>query len=52
MKIEMLVTNVTSVGSPAKAEQRAILGVILDVSWLIQATLGAGGPLCEIGIPS
>ena len=38
MKIEWLITGVTSVRSPARAE-RDILGVILGVLWLVQATL-------------
>ena len=51
MKIEWLVTNVTAVGSPDRAE-RAILGMILDIFWPIQATFVAREPLSNARIPS
>ena len=51
MKTEWLVTDVTSVGSPARVE-RAIFGVILGVFWPIQAVFVVGEPLCDLGINS
>ena len=52
-KIEWLVTNVTPVGFPDKAE-RVILGVILvgRVFLPIQAVFAVGEPLCDLGTPS
>ena len=51
MKIELLVSNVTAVGSPDKA-QRDILGMILDACWRLRAAFADGEPLCDVGIPS
>ena len=51
MKIEGLIADMTSVGSPARAE-RDILGVILDVLWPIQSAFVARVPLCDVGVPS
>ena len=51
MKIEWLVTDVTAVESPERAE-RAILEVLLGVFWLIQAVFVVGEPLCGVGPPS
>ena len=48
MKIKWLVTNVTAVESPERAEH-AILGVLLSVFWSIQAAFAAGEPLCGVG---
>ena len=49
MKMEWLVTDVTPVGSPDRAE-RAILGMIwLSVFWPIQAVFVVGEPLCDVG---
>ena len=50
MKIEWLVTDVTSIGSPDRAE-RDIFGTILNVFWPIQAVFVAGEPLCHVEIP-
>ena len=47
MKIERLIADITSVGSPARTE-RDILRVILDVFLQIQATFVAGESLCDI----
>ena len=51
MKIEWFVIYVTPVGSPDRAE-RAILGVILEVFWPIQAVFVVGEPLCDVGSAS
>ena len=51
MKIEWLITNVTAVGSPDRAE-RAISGMILGIFCLIQATFVVGEPLCDVRAPS
>ena len=52
MKIEWLVTDVTPVGSPDRAE-RDILGMIFDVFQPIQAAIVVGRePLCDMRIPS
>ena len=51
MKIEWLVVDVTSVGSPDRAELD-IFGVILDVFLPIQATFVVQEPLCDVEIPS
>ena len=51
MKIEGLVTDVTSVGSPDRAN-RGIFGVILDIFWTMQAAIVAGEPLCDLGTPA
>ena len=51
MKIEWLVTNMTSVKSHASAEY-AIFGGILDFLWPIQAVIVIGEPLCDVEIPS
>ena len=50
MKRKWLVANVTSVGSPARAE-RHILGTIFGVFWSIQAAFVVGEPICDIGTP-
>ena len=52
MKIEWLVTNVTAVRTPDRAE-RAILGVILAglCFWSIQAVFVVGEPLCDVENP-
>ena len=51
MKTEWLVTNVTAVVSPDRAE-RAMLGIILGIFWPIQAIFVVGEPLCDVGTPS
>ena len=53
MKIEWLVTNVTAIGSPGRAE-RAILEVILarGVFWPIQDMFVVAEPLCGVGTSS
>ena len=52
MKIEWLVTDVTSVDSPDRAE-RTIFRVILRVFfWLIHATFVVGKPFYYVGTPS
>ena len=52
MKIEGMIVNETSVGSPARAE-RDILGVIVDVCLLIQAAFVVREePVCDLGIHS
>ena len=50
MKIEWLVTNVTAVGSPDRAEH-AILGVILAGQLFVplQDTFVVWEPLCDVG---
>ena len=50
MKTEWLVTNVTPVGSPDRAES-VILGVILGVFLPIQALLVIGGQLGDLRFP-
>ena len=52
MKIEWLVTDVTAVGSPDRAE-RAILEVIFARRFLgqIQAVFVVGELLCDVGTP-
>ena len=51
MKIEWLLTNVTSVTSLAGAEGD-FFDVILNVFWPIQAALVVEEPLCDLGIDS
>ena len=51
MKIEWLVTNLTSVESPDRAK-RDILGTFLNIFLLVQAVIVTGEPLCGMGIPS
>ena len=53
VKIEWLVADVTTVGSPDRGE-RAILRVILAERcfWPIQAVFVIGGRLCGVGTPS
>ena len=51
MKTEGLIANVTSVGSPAKAE-RGFFGINLDVFWPIQVAFGCGEAFCDLEIPS
>ena len=48
MKIEWLVTDVTAVRSPDRAECY-ILGMIFDIVWPIQATAVVGEPFCLVG---
>ena len=44
MEMEWLVTDITAVGSPDRAER--------DISWVILAVLAnSGRPLCDAGIP-
>ena len=50
MEIEWLVTDVTAVGSPDRAE-RAILGLLLVVFWSIQAVFVVEEPLYDVGTP-
>ena len=50
MKIEWLVTDVTSVRSRARAE-RDIFGVIFGVSWAVQTAILVGEPLGDVRIP-
>ena len=49
MKIEWLVTDVTSAESPVRAEP-GFFGLILDVFWPIQATFVVGEPFCDVGM--
>ena len=51
MKIDWLVADSSSVGSPDRAEHD-ILGVILAIFWPIQATFVVGEPFCDVGISS
>ena len=52
MKIEWLVTNLTAVGYPDRAEH-AILGLILaGLFWPIQVVYVVGEQLCGVGTPS
>ena len=51
MKTEWLVTDVTPVGSPNRAEDN-FLGFILDVFRPNQAVFVVGEPLCDVGTPS
>ena len=53
MKVEGLVTDVTAVRTPDRAEC-AILGVILALRffWPIQAVFVVTEPLCNVGNPS
>ena len=51
IKIKWLVTDVTAVESPERAD-RAILGELLGAFWSIQAVFVAGEPLCGVGTPS
>ena len=53
MKIESLVSAVTAVGSPNRAE-RAMLGVILAgcLFWPIQDIFVVAEPLCDVGTSS
>ena len=51
MKTEWLVTNVTPVGSPERAE-RDILGIILDVFSANSGRFLVMEPLCDVGNPS
>ena len=53
MKTEWLVTDVTAVGSPDRAE-RAILGVILAGRFFLpnQVVFLVGEPLCDVATPS
>ena len=51
MKIEWLVANVTTVGSPDRAKH-AILGIILDIFGSFQAIFVVRELLCDVGIPS
>ena len=51
VKIELLVTNVMTVGSPARTE-REILGMTLNVFRPIQGTILVAESLCDLGILS
>ena len=51
MKIEWLNTNMTAIGSPAKAESE-IFWVVLGVFLPIWAAIVVGEPLCELETPS
>ena len=51
MKKEWLITNVTAVGSPDRAEYD-IFGVILGNFRPIQAAFEVGEPLCDVGVRS
>ena len=52
MKMKLLVTDVTAIGSPGRAE-RAILRVILAwLFWPIRAAFVVGEPLFDVGTPS
>ena len=51
MKTEWLVTNMTAIGFPARAESE-LFWVILDVFWLIWAAFVVGEPLSDLGFPS
>ena len=51
MKIEGLITNVISIGSPVRA-QCENFGMILEHFWPNSATFVVGEPLCDLGIPS
>ena len=51
MKTEWLVTAVTTVGSPDRAEDK-MLRLILDMFWPNQATFVVGEPLWDVRDPS
>ena len=51
MNMELLIADVTFVGSPARAECE-LLGMILDVFWPVQLAIVVGEPLCDLRIPS
>ena len=53
MKIEWLVTDVTAIGTPDRAE-RAVLGVDLAgrFCWPIQDIFVVAEPLCDVGTSS
>ena len=51
MKTQLLVTNVTYVGSPVRPV-REIFGMILIVFLPIQAAIVVGEPPCDLGISS
>ena len=50
LKTKWLVANVTAAVSPDRAEP-GILGITLDVFWLIQVAVVVGEPICDAGIP-
>ena len=51
MKIEGLVTSVTAVGSPDRAE-RVIFGVVLAGRFLANSgSFVGGGPICDVRTP-
>ena len=50
MKVEWLVTNVTSVGSPARTEHD--IGGVFGMLLPIKAVVVVGKPLCDVGIRS
>ena len=52
MKIEWLVTNVTAVISPDRAERLALIALLRVVCWPIQAVFVLQEPLCDVGTPS
>ena len=51
MKIKWLVTDVTPVGSPDRAE-RAILVMIFGIFWADSGPFVIGEPLCDVESPS
>ena len=52
MKIEWLVTNVTGIRSPDRAEHAIWELFWRGLLWQIQAVFVVGGPLCDVGTPS
>ena len=48
MKIECLIADVTSVGSLARLKH-TILGMILNIFWLLQPAIAVGQPHCDLG---
>ena len=50
LKIEGLVTDVTPVRSPGRAEPDNV--EMIDIVLPIQVIVVVGGPLCDVGIPS
>ena len=46
----MVITNVTTAGSPDSAE-RDNLRMILEIFWPVQAAIVVGEPLCDLGTP-
>ena len=50
-KIKRLVTDVTAIGGPVRAERGSFL-VILDNFWPVKAAVQVGESLCDLGMPS